>query len=121
MFLWERKSEVAGLRKQTAFWQASRPFLTPDGRQLALKGAARIFNRRKKMIVSRPIAPGEEDLLKGNERSDLKFTSVLNGSELSSHKPPDKGWTHHAVEAVAKPTEAWDAFLGSQWIGSSEV
>ena len=72
------------------------------------------------MIIARP-KNGEPDLLSGNERCALRFVA-LNGRELVTLQPPQEGWTHDALDAVPWPMDSpWDAFLGNQWIGSSEV
>lgn len=73
------------------------------------------------MIVVRPVGC-EPDLLSGNEHQVLSFIPMNGTQELTRVSPPKDGWTHAALEAVALPTgDAWDAFLGSQWVGSSEV
>jgi hypothetical protein len=49
---------------------------------------------------------------------------AMDGQELATIPAPASGWTHDALERVrpAIPEgEAWDAFLGTQWVGSSEL
>lgn len=73
-------------------------------------------------IVARPIKPFESDLLIGHERCTLRFVTPPGGHDLQANHPPQGGWTHDALEAVVPPTvEPWDAFLGTQWVGSSEI
>lgn len=74
------------------------------------------------MIVSKPVMPGEPDLLEGNMQETLSF--VLNdGSKLVELPAPVVGWTHETIEEMvpSEPGVVWDAFLGIHWIGSSEV
>ena len=74
------------------------------------------------MIVARPQTAGEPDLLAGQERCVLRFTTLTGNQDLSAHQPPQEGWTHDALEAVSLPKgEPWSAFLGTQWVGSSEI
>lgn len=70
-------------------------------------------------LVARPKTPMEHDLLQGNESLPLHFTH--NGQVLLSLPCPPQGWTHETLEAVSAPGACWDAFLGDQWIGSSEI
>ncbi|MDC5708415.1 hypothetical protein [Vibrio europaeus] len=75
------------------------------------------------MIVARPLHPSEPDLLVGYAHHDLVIKN-MDGEQCLSVKAPQSGWTHDLLEqydydAVAK--EGWDAYLGNQWIGSSEV
>lgn len=65
----------------------------------------------------------EAELLAGREHLTLRFRSSVDGEELSVLSAPDGGWTHRLLESAPRPSNgaAWDAFLGSQWIGSSEV
>lgn len=73
------------------------------------------------MIVAKPIHPAEPDLLAGNENQDLRFMSTA-GVELAKLAPPHGGWTHEALQAARHPIDdAWDAYLGAQWVGSSEL
>lgn len=73
------------------------------------------------MFIFKPEQSGETDLLLGNEHSDLKFTTLDEKMELQTHKAPDGGWTHEALDAITAPVEAWNAHLAAQWIGSSEI
>ncbi|WP_281188839.1 hypothetical protein [Vibrio harveyi] len=72
--------------------------------------------------LGRPVNGTETDLLLGNEFSQLKIgTSIFNA--------PDTGWTHDLIERYViayenRPDlsmEAWDIYIGSHWVGSSEV
>lgn len=73
------------------------------------------------MIVVRPFKAGEPDLLPGNQAQPLRFVTLGGDRELARVPAPAGGWTHAALEACTCPADAWDAFLGVQWIGSSEV
>lgn len=74
------------------------------------------------MIVVRPKKVGEPDLLVGLERCPLRFVTLTGNQELAALQPPPEGWTHEVLEAVALPkSAAWNAFLGAQWVGSSEI
>lgn len=76
------------------------------------------------MIVARKHLFTEEDLLLGNERGDLIFTNDADETLLQL-PAPDKGWTHDLLDAAtlnaALNGEMWNAYLNSEWIGSSEV
>jgi hypothetical protein len=75
------------------------------------------------MLVSRPIKTDEPDLLVGHEGKDLRYVAC-NGREIATVAAPKAGWTHDALERVTAPAtaaEPWDAYLGAQWVGSSEV
>jgi hypothetical protein len=73
------------------------------------------------LIVTRPERETEADLLAGRERMDLLVTPLCGGERLSIPAPSD-GWTHARLEtAVERVEPPWDASLGGQWIGSSEV
>lgn len=72
------------------------------------------------MIVARPLHPNEPDLLAGNTHLPLCFQSP-DGRELERFDAPPKGWTHDSLEVLPKPNSTWEAFLGTQWVGSSEV
>lgn len=74
------------------------------------------------MIVARPQKAGEPDLLVGQQRCALRFATLTGNQELEVHQPPKEGWTHDALDAVTLPKgEPWNAFLGTQWVGSSEI
>ena len=74
------------------------------------------------MIIARPVLPGEPDLLPGFEGATLKLIGA-NGGEVARYSAPSSGWTHDALEALEHEFTLyqWDAYLGDQWIGSSEV
>lgn len=73
------------------------------------------------MIIARPLAPHEPDLLLGNEHKTLCFFTESDPQKTVCIEPPKGGWTHTNLEAVIPPEDVWDAYLGHQWIGSSEV
>lgn len=75
------------------------------------------------MIVSHPWRSHEQDLLLGHEHDDLSIRD-LKGKECVCYAPPYQGWTHDALECVdyfSVSPDGWEAYLGEQWIGSSEV
>lgn len=73
------------------------------------------------MIVTRPTSPNEPDLLRGFEHKPLRFISP-EGGQIAVEYPPPTGWTHDRLEQSHQPQGcSWDAFLGTHWIGSSEV
>ena len=52
--------------------------------------------------------------------------SLVNeqGVEVVQYHAPKGGWTHDALECVdyfSVSPDGWDAYLGEQWIGSSEI
>lgn len=75
------------------------------------------------MIVARPLSAKEPDLLLGREYDVLNIKD-LDGIPCISYSPPHQGWTHDALEGVdyySVSPFGWDAYLGNEWIGSSEV
>ncbi len=75
------------------------------------------------MIVARPNTAKEPDLLAGREFEALRYVA-MDGQELATIPAPAAGWTHDALERVRPDIhegETWDAFLGPQWVGSSEL
>lgn len=75
------------------------------------------------MIVARPCRSHEPDLLIGREFEPL-IIQDLAGVECVRYAPPNNGWTHTALECVdyfSVSPDGWEAYLGTQWIGSSEV
>lgn len=76
------------------------------------------------MIIARPITLIEPDLLLGREFEALKFKDAPDGHLLALVPAPPGGWTHDALEQVSLPISAngtWDAYLGPEWVGSSEI
>lgn len=63
----------------------------------------------------------EPDILAGFEKKDLLLVSE-SGDQVVKAAPP-AGWTFATLEAAAivELGEAWDAYLGDRWIGSTEV
>lgn len=75
------------------------------------------------MIVSRPQHPNERDLLLEHKDDSLSIQN-LESIELACYHAPEQGWTHDALECVdysSVSPDGWEAYLGEQWIGSSEV
>lgn len=75
------------------------------------------------MIVANPITSKELDLLAGNEYEVLSINDLC-GDELASIKPVSTGWTHDkllAIDIDSMAPNGWDAYLGGEWIGCSEV
>lgn len=75
------------------------------------------------MIVAQPINEKEPDLLIGNENKGLTIQD-LAGKVLASIRPDSTGWTHAKlleIDIDSMAPEGWDAYLGDEWIGSSEI
>ncbi|KIF53262.1 hypothetical protein H735_10070 [Vibrio owensii CAIM 1854 = LMG 25443] len=74
------------------------------------------------MIVSRPLHDNEPDLLAGFESQPLVIKN-LDDIEIHRIGAPLSGWSHDALERYDyySISSEWDAYLGSQWIGSSEL
>ncbi|WP_299143618.1 hypothetical protein [uncultured Vibrio sp.] len=75
------------------------------------------------MIVARSLSPAEPDLIEGQALAPLRIVS-LEGEDVVQYLAPKGGWTHDALECVdyfSVSPDGWDAYLGEQWIGSSEV
>jgi len=79
----------------------------------------RRFNTVGHHLVARPVRSGERDLLHGNELQTLYFKT--GGQVLHCVPAPAGGWTHEALQSVAQPADCWDAYLGDEWVGSSEI
>ena len=74
-------------------------------------------------IVSRPLNHNEPDLLIGNEHQCL-IIKDLDSNVVAKIHAPHSGYTHDLLESVdyfAHSPDGWEAYLGSVWIGSSEV
>ncbi|HEY3983488.1 hypothetical protein [Cedecea sp.] len=74
-------------------------------------------------IVAQPINDKEPDLLIGNENYPLTVQN-LAGNVLARISPDSTGWTHHkllALDIDSIAPEGWDAYLGAEWVGSSEI
>lgn len=74
------------------------------------------------MIVARPLHDSEPDLLVGYELQPL-VVKDLDDKEIHRIDAPNNGWSHDELESIdyCSISPEWDAYLGSQWIGSSEV
>lgn len=79
-------------------------------------------------LVARPVSAGETDLLHWNEREPLFLRDLAGQATLRID--PAAAWTHDSLEAAVKREDVKsfakehfgaDAYLGGQWIGSSEV
>lgn len=66
--------------------------------------------------------PREPDLLVGSEHAALDIRD-LNGQLLLNVSAPLTGWTHASLSEIQPPEaeEGADAYLGGNWIGSTEV
>ncbi|EGQ9284290.1 hypothetical protein F7U66_00285 [Vibrio parahaemolyticus] len=74
-------------------------------------------------IVAKALFQGEEDLLIGHENEVLIIMN-LDQIPVKRISPPNGGWTHDELEKVdyyGISPDGWDAFIGHQWMGSSEV
>lgn len=75
------------------------------------------------MIVARPLLDGELCLLTGREHEHLNIRALC-GRRIALVVPPSGGWTQSSLEQAVQVhagDDAWEALLGAQWIGSSEV
>ncbi|MBF6615539.1 MAG: hypothetical protein ITG07_02315 [Candidimonas sp.] len=68
---------------------------------------------------------GEPDILTPVALRELRVLS-LQGAEIHREPPPEHGWTHPRLQALAALLEGQtqagaDAFLGDDWVGSTEV
>ncbi|WP_099319865.1 hypothetical protein [Erwinia amylovora] len=79
------------------------------------------------MIVARPWKGETNDLLTGLEKEDVLITDLQN-LPLKRIPAPECGWTHDSLEAlenvaydVSDKNDGWEMYLGTQWIGGSEV
>lgn len=75
------------------------------------------------MIIVRPINNREPDILIGLESLTLKITD-LEGNEVTQIMASNGHWTYDALESIDfddYSPEGWNAYLGTNWIGSSEV
>lgn len=73
------------------------------------------------------IKPGETDILSAVKHEKLVVTN-LDKKTLASYSPPTNGWTTsvlwYVVEHVIPESlvdKGADAYLGEQWVGSTEV
>ena len=68
---------------------------------------------------------GERDILTPVKHEPLQVRT-LDGDSVLSLDPPGEGWTHRRLCETVREHEALtrdgaDAYLGSEWIGSTEV
>ena len=71
------------------------------------------------------VLDGETDILRNFKNETLEFYS-LEGDLIKKIEAPRGGWSHERLNDVAaKNREATsngaDAYLGRQWVGSTEV
>lgn len=71
------------------------------------------------------VRPGEKDILNPVRLEPLHIFG-LNDELIDTIQPPVDGWTHAALLAQAESlapriTQGACAYLGSQWVGSTEV
>ncbi|CCO44225.1 hypothetical protein VIBNISOn1_1050051 [Vibrio nigripulchritudo SOn1] len=71
--------------------------------------------------IGEPKHEGEPDLLEGNESQLLRIGGV-------EYQAPITGWTHELIHkycvAYAQhfgSCTCWDIYIGSQWVGSTEI
>lgn len=75
------------------------------------------------MIVAGPLLDGELCLLTGREYDHLSIRALC-GRRIALVAPPSGGWTHSSLEQAVQAharDDGWEALLGTQWVGSSEV
>lgn len=75
------------------------------------------------MIISRTANETEKDLLIGFENEPLTIKCMDDKADVVI-EPANGFWTHEALELIDYNKHSpfgWDAYLGDQWIGSSEI
>lgn len=82
-------------------------------------------------IITRSSDDLRDNILIGFEKEQLtiycmddKAEDRLNDKENIIIEPNNGFWTHDALEAIDYNElcpKGWDAYLGEQWIGSSEI
>jgi hypothetical protein len=75
------------------------------------------------MIVTRPKNNREPDILSGFETFKL-IVKDLKGNRVAEIPPRGDHWTHDELESLdlfSYSPHGWEAYLGENWIGSSEV
>ena len=78
-------------------------------------------------LVARALSATEIDLLNGREFQPFIIKDESNGKGkeiiVKSFTPDSDGWTHEKLESIdcSEFAPVWDAYLGGQWIGSSEI
>lgn len=74
------------------------------------------------MYFATEVLPGEECIISGSENEPLIIRS-LDG-DLITTVLPEGSWTHEKLMSVDLSdldlTQGADAFLGDQWVGSTE-
>lgn len=71
--------------------------------------------------------PGEPDILTDFKHQNLIFKGHCGPT--TEVQPPKEGWSHETIvreverfnEKAVVRYDVWDAYLGEQWIGSTEV
>ena len=69
--------------------------------------------------------PAEHDILTPLRHVPLRITT-LEGTHITTLQPPATGWTHelldqHAHRLTHDTRDGADAWLGSRWVGSTEI
>ena len=69
--------------------------------------------------------PGERNILPDIARRPLTVTR-LDGTPIATIQPPPDGWTHEllgrqALDLRDATCDGADAWLGTTWVGSTEV
>lgn len=77
------------------------------------------------MIITRPLHCERDFLVEAQLTNHTFYLKNLNEEVIYSKEAPSGGWTHDTLESIEcselSPNDAWNAYLGSNWIGSSEV
>lgn len=75
------------------------------------------------MIITRTTNETENNLLIGFEKEQLRIVCMDDKEDILI-APLNGFWTHDALAEIDYDDHSpfgWDAYLGEQWIGSSEI
>ena len=91
--------------------------------QLAPKAKRPMMQEYQGQLFTHP-SESKCELTEDSKRMTLRLTGYNMDGELEIElNAPANGWTHAQIAAhiTFNKLECWDAYLGTTWIGSSEV
>lgn len=71
----------------------------------------------------------EQDILASIKHEPLSVVTIFYLEDLYYSEAPNEGWTNETLQAKIQELEGkgllgikgWDAYIGNEWVGSSEV
>ena len=114
------------LSKRLARWVRLLPAVSAPAREAAPGGGAYSPGEATRTICFvTDQRPDEKDILSPLKQSELEVRD-LDGYLIRSLPAPEQGWSHAALDSLARELAPWtyrgaEAYLGGEWVGSTEV